>query len=765
MSVISPMHPGARAALWCLALAVLGGCSAIRNQVKSDIELADACEDIMANQAGYVATSKEAYIKLVSHRVLGDVALCSDGNAPPSIQSVLFCGLNDDLAKNLALQSDAFAGFKPRFQEQLEKINLSVARIKASVNVMKASWPSRADCVRVSECARQYSEFMRQPANVDAAADIVRQQEQIAKAVDQIQLLANAVEVKVMEAGQQDQILLLADAKRFVVNAKSFLGTSRRALAGDVAMVTRDAVLNNIYYQLSHRILDSLDTSLARAERMLDKADDKLYGAVSLSMVGGRSAIQLGFDRAVTSMVCKASGGKPPQRAAFALAQAVCERIATPNRNVKSYLAPLIEASFVKAVHYANKSKGEGLADLETECAKAPDGEVAAGNVPLRDSDINGSLPGDTLTFGVYMAHEWATGLALTSVAPQEMTRSQMAAADKAGVAVEKQKIDDADLMGPLHPAAAGAVMMLPVGPAIPATEPAASPRAVESVVRSRLVATLPARDAVRQIALSSSAAAISEFQAGHSGGDHSALQGHLVDAASVKSIVTTFVNTQSQSVQITMTANAVQNVNVAPAAPQAAPHVIVVPALLPGNAEGADLCDTVSAQFRCLRRANGSYEIVASRFSAGAYRDSALETLLVNVSRASGSAARGYDAVITGSASIAEFSCQQVGKWRTEAGVGELFPGMKISDAGPKAYKMSYRGGRVTASVACNSERKAGGNHLLSFARAAWASSLLGQAPGALIRTVDVAGLGANYARTMDMDEDRNVTIRLFPR
>ena len=790
---------GRRLAL-AMQLCMLGGCATvIKEQVENDITLAQACQKIQANQAGYVATSKEAYIELVKNRVLGEVVRCGatagTSFGKPELQSVLLCGINEDVLNAIPASSMRLSQFRKDVTGELTAIKAGVGRIKENLQLLQAAWTvPGVSCGRVDGCAREYSKIMANPVNVKAGSDILASLEYIREHMENIEEYATIAERDILAQGQQDQLQVLADAKRFVVNAKTFLTTSRRALLGDVAMATRDAILNNIYYQLSHRILDSLDTSMGRVEKLIDKADDKLYGVLSLSMVGARSTIQKNFDTAITSAMCKASDGQPPPRAALALAQAVCERINNAAGSGKSYLAPMIEASFVKAVENGVRQAGTTERVMDKECARKPG--VTAG-IMTDPKDIAAPVTEDASAFGLYMAHEWAAGIALTKV-----TTVAPAGVAYQPPALQLSKAAPASLILPPAPAGMTAVaaavpvqLHLSPGPVFmklglkqPApgmttaslaatgdgsTQPdaASAPEKARPLALapgagdSHLVAAVPERAAVERLALASSSAAITEFEAGRERGNVDAVSEHLVDASSVKTVLNTFVSTQYQSVQVNVTSNNTQNVTVTPGATPPVQNVIIVPRSLPALSE-PDLCDSFPSGTGCSRRTNGSYEIEARGFDSGSFRDPDVANLIALIGKASGKQARAFDAYISGYASTSEFACHQISAWRGVGGSASLFPGARVSSPGRDNYRIAYRssGGRVAADASCDGKRQADGNYMLSFARAAWVSSLLETASGAQIRTADVAGMGANYVRQQDLAADRRIVIRLFP-
>lgn len=744
-----------------MPVGVLGGCaSVINSQVNSDIDLVNSCQEIQANQAGYVPITKEAFIGLVQHRILGDVVRCDDGFAgelgEPKVRSVLFCGLNEEVGRNIALQANVFKEFVPLFHKELLHVKDSTTKIDDAMGRVKLEWSKNApdgNCARVDQCALQYSAMLRSPVIGKASGEIIVELRNIGAAIDNIQVLANNIEANVLAGGQQDQVLLLADIKRIVANAKSFLNTAQRALMGDVAMVTRDAVLNNLYYQFSNRILDALDTSLLRAEKVLDKADEKLYGSVSLTMYFSQGAIQQGFDKSIIGTVCKASNGKPPPRAAFAIAQAVCERVGDPDRSAKSFLAPMIEKSFVTAVHYAsNTDSGNDNDALANTCAATRTAQAAStGPEPSKTA---GAAPVDTLPFGLYMAHEWATGLALTTVAQENISPQESTVLD------ESQKTAMAALslqpvVGVLHPAAAAAPFAVPAASSTPGAS-----------IQKRLVATLPARESVKRLALSSSASALTEFESARGSGGYEPLKGYLTDASSVKSVVTTFLSVQPQSTLVSVNSNTTQNVNVTPIVTPVAPSVFIVPLSQPQSVD-FDICANLSAGISCRKIATGSYEIRARRFGIGAFQDQGVKRAIDMVGASVARSARAYDAYISGFASINEFSCQSAAKWAQGLEPKRPFDGAELTNTGSKSYQLSYRSasGASYFKATCDNRSQIGGNAVLSFARAAWTGSLLEAAPGAQVRIMDVVGVGADYASPTDISDDRWVRIRLIQR
>lgn len=779
----------------CIVLPMLmaSGCaSVVEKQLESDINMARICEGIQANRTGYVKMSKSDFIQMVQLRVMGNMAQCDTSALDPAIvekkftlpkiESILLCGMTDDLLKNIdekkvakIIKENSPIPTNPTLNEFHDYLAFLGHKIKKEASDIETAFSTLNDeWMRIStpdntvhEYVGSYVGMLNSTAANDAALKIAGSLTTISSNVEQIQVVADNLERSTAAAVTQERLELLANTKRFVFNARNFLENAQHALKGDVAMATRDAILNNMYYQFSYRTLDAIEATLSRAEKQLDKADAKVYGAISIGMVVGSSGIQDQLDKVSLRLLCRASQNTLPSQATFALAQAVCERTANPNRAQMSYLAPIIEKSFVKMVslqaelnEQKRKDACEAVMDGEKNVTASAEEAVpndAVRNLPMAAPSATAmtsttqveppylafvsampaeqnailqksvapkekkTLLADRSALGVYMAHEWAARRALTSFAPVDI--------------------------GSLSAANSG--------------------RSSQKL----LLASAPSRDEVRRLAMSSSAAVLTELQVGQisvgAAGDGT-LPKYLYDGAAVRNATQSMAS--YQSVQVTTSAVAMQNLTInglTASAPQVQ-NLIVLPNVLDASAARANLCDALPSHVVCHKRPGGGYEIEAAGFEAGQYRNQGVDTLLHALAYTIKRTPVTYDVVIMGHASVREFSCAALANWR-EPGNNDLArSGLKLITDNGNRYEVIFKSAAangVTRSANCNPGRKAGdGNHVLSFARAAWAGSVL-EAPGKAEGVNDILGFGAIYASRQETRSDRRIVVQLTPR
>ncbi|MFZ6723616.1 hypothetical protein [Undibacterium sp. Ji49W] len=757
-----------------LPLIALSGCgNMLTNQIKSDLTVAKACQEIQANQAGYVATSKEAFIANIKTRLLGEVMNCDISPLDPGetkLQSVLLCGLQDIKVLNAPFKIESEKEkVQKAVQEKINEIRDAMLVIQTNFKSIEKNWKENEDnCDRVDKCVNLYAGVILSTNGKVQIKKISDEFDKIRKHFDELRSLIETAEKDILAAGQSDEIQLLADAKRVLLNAKIFISNAGRSLTGDIAMATRDAILDNVYYELSHRSLNSIDASLSRAEKLLDKADDKVYGAISLGLFFGKGKIQDGLDNVTAELVCKVSdaGGLYMRRLTFAMAQAACERMADNSKNKSVYLAPMLEESWAKAV-YANSNNEIGdefRAALSSKCkivreqqakiqltqehAEKEQSEIAqhAKNESAIASIVNDKSKNKQAEIDhqtIKLLHKQGDGKQSKVSFTDEQVANKIDENTQALTKLMNEGQIFRTYVG--HEWAAG-LALTPVN-------------MIELVkgnqTDTKLVASPPMKADVAALALAASSNTVAEWIGGAAGVPP---QNTFQTQPSMLKNAVESVNLASiQATQVSVQQNSIQNVNVAPA--QSDNKIYIGGPFRSARAQ--DLCDQLPSWLVCRRLVGQRFEIEVPRFDDGKYQDAAAFNVLALIVRASKAGGAQYVADIQGFASSNEFSCKQADKWlRLE---GHLpFTGAQLSSK-RTGMSLSYQSKQTLAAGTANCANSAiDGNQFLSFARAAWTASVLDDSAGSTIEVKSVAGFGAKLADRNSNMYDRKVVIEL---
>lgn len=721
-----------------LLLASVAGCgSMLKNQIEQDVSVASACQEIQSNPAGYVRLDKAAFLKNLKARLIGEVVQC---NLPElsdaeklSMQSVLLCGIHDRIVLNAP--AVIRENYKEKVLEEIELMRGDINSIRGNFEKLQVSF---GECHDARECVKNFVRLADSQSARPYVTKIEAGYDALRGRLNKLQALLNNAEPEILNAAQQDEVQLLADAKAVLLNARNFLIRARLALTGDIAMTTRDAVLDIVYYQLSHRAIDNIEISLGRAEKLLDKADDKVYGAISIGMYFGKNGIQTAIDQASLTLVCRATDDRNEyiKDLAHAMAQAACERITDTTKSNSTYLAPMLEASWAKAVYASSDAKSHddlalGCKDVRTRMNKTTKTQVDFSVASVKELMDKGK------TFEIYMAHEWAAGLALTKVNTVEVVGALPMQATANKPSKEKKngaQESDGDTK------------------ARSSTKPASGKDGAGETRRTTLVAMMPERSQVEALATKASAATIADLHSGPT-----AFKEQISYAANPGSLRTALESvrlTMIQNTQVNLQVNASQNLEVQ----QGSLHqsIYVAPPLA---APSLGFCSQLPSWVVCRTLPNGRFEIESPRFDNGKYKDEAVRNVLLLIARASKAMGRSYAAGITGFASSNEFDCAQVKDWIKQGGT-LLFPGALASVNMQKAsLYYAARQSPVTGGASCL-HSAADGNQFLSFARAAWAASVFDETLDASIVVRGVIGVGAKYAdRTVNM-HDRKLVI-----
>lgn len=737
---MSRIQSVARLTLGLTAVAFAGCGGMLKKQVEQDIQLATACQEVEANHAGRVPIGKEAFFKLVRLRVLGEIGDC-EAVGGGHMQSVLYCGIEEALILKNFDNVPALQALQTTARGSLGTIGEQIRMVQDGMQLLGNAWEGTQDCNQAADCMQLYQQVAM--ASAVQIKQINKALQSIGAEGDKLHAAVDKAESELNSAARQDQREIIADVKRILLNMKTFLATGRRVLQGDLAQMTRDAVIDNLYYQLAHRTVDSVEQSLYRAEKLLDKADDKVYGVVSVGLFFGRAQIQASLDRAALSLICRSNANYYWERAKFALAQASCERVNDKSPDRSLYFAPMLEASWVKAVVASSVDNRVAAQDadmaLRETCSElyfqaTSDAKRRYFWQPKNSLDFDHpeALENafvDARTFATYLSAEWAAGIALAHIETVEISSGRD-------------------------------------------TNPA---RPGDQVKRTLTVANAAPPADVQRVALAASSAVQTEFRAKKameetSQSTYSSKSPPTASTSSAAAAPEAFLsNPRAMSEQVNILAGRLNMVNSVENNVRQTQNTSWNPLMrndastrvYVGDARAAEsggLCANLPSWLICRRRGDGAVEVESPPFSNGQFSDPSVRNMLRILAAASKSHGAGYTAEITGFASAAELRCQQVEKWGSSRGAA-LFEGAKVQKGSITRFQYLDSGNALGVDMQCTD---AHANHVLSVARAAWAHSVLAGAES--IKVQGIGGQGASFADRKDNGHDRRIVIHLTP-
>jgi hypothetical protein len=714
-------------------LAALAGCTTLPNDIQSSIELASQCRQLEDNKAAVLALTPKQFAEQLRTRVLAKTYCLGPDNKLAELP-LMQCAVAD-------LERRAKASYpEATRQESMAAIQTAQASIKSISSRIESGLDTLLNASSRHSCREDAGSVRGMSAcHVRLITKVESASVTLASLIADLNLLGEEVLKLQMALAQvrgdatAAQKALAAETLRFAQSADAFLRQATAAVLGDVNGATADALLSSTIYQRAYRIFDLVDQGLLPMETLLERADEKVYGAVSLSMFFFQNDIQ----KAVSGGIARAVQSRPEGLTYWVpLGIAACERIADSKVVRKSpTLQPLVERGLAEAVEKALKqsrknqqaeSPGTAMRLLH-RTAIGSDEQVpvsfgrssavlaASGDRPMPVNEQDGASPpsssqagGEDVSGGnlkAYVLAEWAVRRALTGVGSTSPGNSS--------------------------PGAAGAS-------------------------RPESLLVTPADDAqVRRQALSLSATQVSS--------------GALTTSAGVNLYSTSLTSMTAQSVS---TAAAVAAASASNSNSQT--FVIQVPNSAPATPEvitrqplGDDLCSRFPAGGNCLR-AEGAHHFNIGGWSGGEFVSEPIRDVLTFIARTASGTGRHFRGEVVGYASSAPFACRQAREWEKTPG-SEIRVRLLPAAARGQALIIDLESADkvLHAQIRCNGpDDTINGNRVLAIARAMWTAHVLSRVPATTI-SIDpnsIAGLGTAFAATSDKATDRKVTLQLIP-
>ncbi|MDH0866855.1 hypothetical protein [Mitsuaria sp. GD03876] len=770
-----------RSRTWMAAACLsLTGCAMVSKSVEQSITLSDSCDQLTQQKHAAVTLGQSNFVELLRARLLATTS-CLDASGQLVRAGLTECALSQIQARAMdaktleALQEAQLKakGGKDTADAQIQQIKGPLQDLAKTVvasnqaidghltalgESLDALCGDPKEVRSVAHFSRCYISLVQrgQAAPVveqgaSAAATVLADQQRAIKAVQGIGAALAGLQGAVNQARGQLTVVandasavqqaLASDVALYASTVDRFVADARSALTGDLTAMTGDALVASLTYQKAYRLFDFIDQGLLPVETLLNRADDKVYGAVSLTMAFTVDSLQAGTSRALETVVKQrpafpwsaeararltqeeqAKADRVLKAVWIPLGLAACERLGDPKVVRKSpTLEPFFERGLVEAVQSALKearsNAGVERVRLAEELRQAKEAKrqvtsegpgvpvifAAATPVapPLEAEDFNAGL------LQTFVSSQWAMRQAMSRVAP---------------------------------------------GPAI--AEDKASGRKVAEYLVSTAEEPL-----VRRAALSLSASL--------AGGDPVSREGvpfspALASAAASSLAMASSVATASASATVTNT----QHLTMTPwgppppDAPRPPPDIVTTaPRMAP-----LDLCAALPGAIGCKSLGEHGYRLDIGAFPQNDYRDDDMRQMLTSIGRMVAASGADFDAQVIGRASTPRFDCFKASSWQGGDGLE-----VKKSDeaAGSKTYVFAAKGvsaGAPIAAVCRRGSSQADGNRVLALARAAWAAGVLNNAR-IRISSDDVTGVGSLLAKPPNSAADRGITVLLIRR
>lgn len=404
-----------RLAFAAATLLMLGGCASTFN---TRITLAETCQEVL--DKGSVPPAW-ADTRAVLRARIGMNAMCAAGQGQPD-KLIMECAL-DDIERRFAIYNngDRFATVKAASVE----FSKAVHALEFEQALGRAEWAIRAAVERCPPATplRCVSPELVTKVLGDLRTDLLRHlpriYETLTKLRHELALVANALTADAA-----------AELAAWDANVRAQLAGFERALAGDARTLVTDASRNELLRYAARRSLDMLHRALRPADAALNKADEKVYGAVSLSYVSFGGSIQESvgtlYEDTVEKFTARLRETSPDAEALTndfrkALQRAACENISSGTEY--TILTELVDTMFaMKATKSIRADRSESSAATVTG---APLRYAALATVPFQFASLNyarggggggGTAPDDPFTpisrastpVQVYVTHEWA---------------------------------------------------------------------------------------------------------------------------------------------------------------------------------------------------------------------------------------------------------------------------------------------------------------------------------------------------------------------
>jgi hypothetical protein len=727
-STASPLRRLLGAALALL----LGGCSSVVYNVQDSLKIAQQCRTLEDRKAALLRPSPADFAVQLRARLIAETQCFDRDNATRRLP-VLQCAALE-LERNIKAASAVGADtVQMRALPQLDVVSTEMQKIRRNADALGDALRS-GDClapgpidfgVPQAGCYGRLLSVEAAPGTAGVVAgdgqshalramvSIVASMEAIARAIAEVEGALTLVPTSASQA----RTAVAEETVRFSHTARAFLRNARMTLLGDINATTADTLLSKAIYQQSYRMFDLIDQGLLPIETLLERADQKVYGAVSLSMFlledTMRNAATAGFE----PFIGGAAGSDPRLLVPFAMA--ACERRADPKIVRKSpTLQPLLESAFITALDRALEASKDrkplseaGLA-IRAVSRHGPGAAVGSDTAAL-GSGPPSNAPGDPeTTLGTLVLAEWSMRQATVgiTVAP---------GSDRAGT-------------------------------------------------ERRLVAAPPSDEGlVKRLALSASAAQVSAGTAGQTtlySSASAAAQSMAMANAAAFAVASNTANIQVQGSSTSLFGlKDVPKIEVQVMQQAAAP---AAKAPSPDTKVPHDLCAGFPLPGVC-QRAGAAFRFTVSPLPEGALGNAAMQQVLEMIAASASAANETYAAEVIGYASSSRFRCRQVdGLKSTGDPAVEVRRTLPATKAGPQQVKIESKAFRQTVACA-GPDDVIGGSVALAKARAIWAATvLLGtQASAIRLEASRIAGVGSTFAAAPDKAGDRKVVVQLTPR
>lgn len=751
-----------RSRTWMAAACLsLTGCAMVSTSVEDSMTLSDSCDRLTQQKHDAVTLGRSDFIELLRVRLLASTTCLDPGgqlvragltecalsqiqaraadsktlealsrtrrNAEGAVGEVVSQGkaLEDplrQLAQTVAASNQAIDGHLNTLKGALEKFcgsaegSRSVAHFsRCYIGLVQRGQPVPVESFGIE--ARKAAAQEQQRA-IDAVQGIglalTGLQAAVNQARGQLTVAANDASA-VRQALASDVALYASSVDRFVADARS-------ALTGDLTAMTSDALVASLTYQKAYRLFDFVDQGLFPVETLLNRADDKVYGALSLGLAVSSRTLQKGTSKALGKIVdprgeaAKERVGNPTLTPLWIpLGLAACERLGDPKVVRKSpTLEPFFEHGLVVAVGEALQ-KADAVAGKErqrltleveeaaTALAQGPGVPVmfaAAATQAEAEEDFKPGL------LQAFVSSQWVMRQAMSRVAP--------------GPAISEDKSGGRKVAEYL---------------VVTAEEPLVR-RAALSLSASLAGGDTVSRDGVTFSPALASAAASS-----------------LAMASAVATASATATATNTQTLTLTPWGPP-------PDTPRPMPDVV---ATVP-RATTLDLCAALPGVIGCKSLGEHGYRLDIGAFPQNDYRDDDMRQMLTSIGRLVAASGVGFDAQVLGRASAPRFDCFKASSWKGGDGL-QVEPSAEI--AGGQTYVFKADGvtpGAPITAVCRRGSSQADGNRVLALARAAWAASVLTQSR-IRIASEDVTGVGSLLAKPINSAADRGITVLLIRR
>ncbi|NHZ88957.1 hypothetical protein F2P45_07975 [Massilia sp. CCM 8733] len=415
-----------------LVCCLLAGCSTLSKSIEQRVEVSEQCRLATSQLPGGLKPPDA-----IASVTLGNLGSCRIGQQD---QPLAVCSLKQIVARsgfkhNPTLKASAasveeFDKAEMAFREQLAKMvgqanELDLIYQKHFVNATRSTYSGN-------------TALLNEIRNVALNGDTDRQA--LREALDRLSRATSSL-------GTALELDARAELAAWDHNVRAQLDQMERLFSGDLRLVLHDSLRDQVVTHVARRSLELLHGSLKAADAVLNRLDDKAYGAVSIGYLAFGPNIQSAVNDAygkleeVYAKRQKDAGASPKDSISNTqifmeeLRRAACDRLVKGTQF--SMLSELVDTMLIlkvtdkypllppvnspwRAGNGAETPKQAGSLDVDGE-----EGYLMFANAPASASF--GETP-RTTPFSVYVVSEWT---ARQHLLKQKMTARLMAQADK----------------------------------------------------------------------------------------------------------------------------------------------------------------------------------------------------------------------------------------------------------------------------------------------------------------------------------------------